>query len=457
MSNTSRREFLNHSARLAALAGVGGAAPFALNLSLINAAAAQTAPADYKALVCIFLFGGNDHFNTVVPFDTESHTLYRNARAPIARERASLIELMPARSLQGRAFGLAPELQPLKPLWDAKRLAVVGNVGPMVEPLNAQQYRAGSKRVPPKLFSHNDQQSIWQASAPEGATAGWGGRMGDLLAANNRNATFTCVSVAGNAVFLSGLASTQYQVTRAGSVPMETLAQPNYLGSNKAAALLQRMMTQPRSVVLQNDHAAVVSRSIAADGQLRAALEGNPALQTAVTADNALAGQLRMVARMMQARERLGSQRQVFFVSLGGFDHHAGLNSGHPPLLKQVADAMANFDATLGEMGLRDQVLTFTASDFGRALLSNGDGSDHGWGGHHFVMGGAVRGGDFFGTMPVATTGTDTDAGQGRLVPTTSVDQYAATLGSWFGVPASRIAEVVPNISNFASANLGFV
>jgi uncharacterized protein (DUF1501 family) len=453
MSTTSRREFLNHSARWAVL---GSAAPFAMNLSLLKAAAAQTAAADYKALVCVFLYGGNDHFNTVLPYDTESHNLYRSARTPIARERASLLELTPARSLQGRAFGLAPELQALKPLWDAKRL-VVGNVGPMVEPLNAAQYRAGSKRLPPKLFSHNDQQSIWQASAPEGATAGWGGRMGDLLAANNRNATFTCVSVAGNAVFLSGLASTQYQVTRAGSVRMDTLAQQSYLGSDKAVALLQRMLTQQRSVVLQNDHAAVVSRSIAADGQLRTALDGNPALQTAVTADNALAGQLRMVARMIQARERLGSQRQVFFVSLGGFDHHAGLNSGHPPLLKQVGDALANFDATLGEMGLREQVTTFTASDFGRALLSNGDGSDHGWGGHHFVMGGAVRGGDFYGTMPVATTGTDTDAGQGRLVPTSSVDQYAATLGSWFGVPATRMAEVVPNIGNFASANLGFV
>jgi uncharacterized protein (DUF1501 family) len=281
--------------------------------------------------------------------------------------------------------------------------------------------------------------------------------MGDLLAASNSNATFTCVSVAGNAVFLAGRASTQYQVTRAGSVPFDTLSRTDYLGSSKAPELLRRMMTENRSVLMQNDYAAVVRRSIAADGQLRSALAANPAISTALAADNGLAAQLRMVARMMQARERLGARRQVFFVSLGGFDHHAGLISGHPPLLKQVGDAMANFDATLAELGLQNQVTTFTASDFGRALVSNGDGSDHGWGGHYLVMGGAVKGGDFYGTLPVETTGTDTDAGQGRLVPTTSVDQYAATLAAWFGVPTARMNEVVPNIGNFASANLGFM
>jgi uncharacterized protein (DUF1501 family) len=449
-TSISRRSVLASAARLA---GLGVATPFAFDLAAVGAASAQGV-SDYKAIVCVFLYGGNDCANTVIPYDPAAHAAYRSARPPIARDRATLVALRPQAGTPPLA--VAPELASFAAHFDAGRAAIVANVGTLVAPVTRAQLAAGAAQLPAKLFSHNDQQSTWQAGGTEGAQFGWGGRIGDQVAAGNANQTFTSMSISGNTVWLSGQAIAQYQVTPAGATAIEPTSRAVLYGSSAAPALLDRLVRQQRTHLLERDYTALTRRSIAARAQLGAALGGAP-ITTPLPADNALAAQLRMVARTIAARDAIGVKRQVFFVSAAGFDNHAFLNASHPPLLKMLADALDGFYATTVELGVADRVTAFTASDFGRALASNGDGSDHGWGAHHLVIGGAVRGGRVFGTFPTVAIGSADDAGQGRLIPTTSVDQYGATLAGWMGVSATGIADIWPRLGRFSSANLGFL
>ena len=458
--HTSRREFLK---RASAMSLAGAATPFAINLAALGEAAAANATG-YKALVCVFLYGGNDYANTVVPYDAASHALYNAQRPAIATPRASLSStlLSPTAALAGgRQYAVAPQLAPLVPIFDAGQMAVMLNIGTLVEPTSKTAYLNKSVRLPPRLFSHNDQQSVWQSSAAEGAITGWGGRMGDLFAAGNGNATFTCVSVTGNAVYLSGDSAVQYQVTSNGSVPLSGLNVKNPLfGSQACSDALRELVTASRTPprhIYEAEHARIMRRSIDADVQLTAALGGIGPIAPPFPANNGLGAQLAMVARMIKARASTGAKRQVFFVSLGGFDTHDGLVDVHPGLLGQVGPAMAAFHAATLELGVANEVTTFTASDFGRTLTSDGDGSDHGWGSMHFVMGGAVKGKAFVGNAPaIANNGPD-DVGQGRLLPSVSVDQLAGTLGSWFGVSDSEMTTVLPNLGNYTVRNLGFM
>ena len=451
----SRREFLK---RAAALSGAGAAGPLALNLAAIGEAAAADATG-YKALVCVFLYGGNDYANTVVPYDAASYNLYQAQRAAIALPRASLAGtvLNPATALAGgRQYALAPGLSGLVPIFNGGQMAVMLNIGTLVQPTSKAQYQAGSARLPPKLFSHNDQQSFWQSSSPEGATSGWGGRMGDLFAAANGNATFTCVSVSGRAVFLSGQTAVQYQVTANGSVPLAAIKAPLF-GSAACTEALRAMVTAPRTHLFEAEHTRIMKRSIDADLQLTTALAGRTPLATVFPSANGLAAQLAMVARMIDARSSTGAKRQVFFVSIGGFDNHDGILTDHPVLMNQLGPALAAFHAATVEMGVAEHVTTFTGSDFGRTLTTDGDGSDHGWGSMHFVLGGAVRGRAFYGAAPVIANNGPDDVGQGRLLPAISVDQFGATLGRWFGANDSELATVMPDLANFSVRNLGFM
>ena len=452
----ARRAFLRRSALLG-LAGT--AAPWALNLSLLGQAAAASAPADYKALVCVFLYGGNDHGNTLIPVDGTHHAAYSAIRGALAIPQAQLgaTALEPVVALpDGLRYALAPALAPLKPLFDSRQLAVQLNVGPLIEPTTLAQYQARSVRLPAKLFSHNDQQSTWQSDLPEGAASGWGGRLGDQALAGNSNSVFTCISVTGNAVFLSGQQAVQYQLSSSGAVAIAGVQQALF-GSTAAQAALRGLITQPRAHLFEDAYTRITRRSIDAETQVTSALATLPTLATPFDSANPLALQMRMVARVIAARALLGPSRQVFMVSLGGFDTHSDLADTHPALLARVAGALKSFHDATVELGVASQVTAFTASDFGRTLSVNGDGSDHGWGSHHLVLGGAVQGGRFYGQAPaVAVNGPD-DVGQGRLLPSTSVDQYAATLASWFGVTGTDLGLVVPNLGNFGSRNLGFV
>lgn len=453
--DTSRREFLR---RASALSALGGAAPWALQLAALGEAAAATAT-DYKALVCVFLYGGNDYANTLPPYDSTNHAAYLAQRPQIGTARDALAGtvLAPSTALAGgRQYALAPEMATLVPLFDAGRMAVLLNIGTLIMPTTKAQYQAKSVPLPPKLFSHNDQQSIWQSSLPEGSTSGWGGRIGDLFASSNGNATFTSVSVTGNTVYLAGRTTAQYQVSSSGSIPIGGVKNALF-GSTSCSTALRNLISAERTHLFEAELSRVTRRSIDANDQLTAALATTPALQTQFSDGNPLAQQLKMVARMIAARDALGAKRQVFFVSAGGYDTHDNQLATHPALLTELTGALVPFDAAMRELGVADKVTAFTGSDFGRTLTSNGGGSDHGWGGHQFVIGGAVRGKAFYGTPPeTANNGAD-DVGQGRLLPAMSIDQYGSTLGRWFGLSDSEMLGVMPNLANYSVRDLGFM
>jgi uncharacterized protein (DUF1501 family) len=457
-----RREFLRRSAQV----GVAGvAAPWALNLAALGEAAAADATG-YKALVCVFLYGGNDHGSTLLPVDATGHANLVTLRGGagggnLVVPRDQLAALTPRVALaglgaSGTELAMAPELAtPLKPLFDSGRLGWLLNVGTLIQPTSKTQYSNRSVPLPPKLFSHNDQQSVWQSSGAEGSTKGWGGAVGDLFLGSNAQSTFTCINASGNAVFMSGRQAVQYQVSSNGAVAINGI-QSSLYGSTACAQALRGLITANSSHWMEAELARVTSRSISAEAAIKAALPATLPFSTAFDTSSSLARQLQIVARLIAARDQLGAKRQVFFVSLGGFDNHDFLTAQHPGLLTQVGNGLASFQAALTELGVAQQVTTFTASDFGRTLTSNGDGSDHGWGSHHLVMGGAVQGGRFWGEMPVLANNGPSDVGQGRLLPTSSVDQLAATLARWMGVADSEMTTVVPNITNFSTRDLGF-
>jgi uncharacterized protein (DUF1501 family) len=513
LQKASRRLFLQQAGALSTL-GVAGA-PLALNLAAIGSAAAQTA-SDYKALVCLFLFGGNDAFNMVLPTDAASWANYSTIRnqapdsiallAPGTAINAGAAAASPARlggvlpiiptNAQGRTFALHPSMGALRDMFNTdKRLAVIANVGPLILPTTKAQYGQGSHPKPASLFSHNDQQNTWQSFKTEGATVGWGGRLGDLLAAQNSRAIFTSISAAGNAVWLSGQNVKQYQVSTNGAIRLGADSGGRVYGSTDVAAALERIVSNSRTGhLIDTDLAAVSKRSLDAEVALRTALKdpgnalfgtapasGNynanndPKLQydnplTGTKSFNSLAQQLQIVARMMDASSTagIGAKRQVFFVSLGGFDTHDFQNRNHADLMARLSHALRYFDTTLAAMGAQNQVTTFTASDFGRTFTSNGDGTDHGWGSHHFVMGGAVKGGDIYGTFPVLGSknannnnfdSSPNQLGNGSLLPEVSVDQMGATLARWFGVADGQLGDVFPSLANFDASkrNLGFM
>jgi uncharacterized protein (DUF1501 family) len=458
----TRRAFLRRAGHLAM---AGTAAPFALNLAAMGEAAAQGAPSgDYKALVCVFLFGGNDYANTLVNFDAASYGKYAGIRGAIALPYDAALaatELVPTVPLaDGRKYALNPRMTGLATLFGRSKMAVQLNVGPLVKPLTRAQYNSGNRKdfpVPPKLFSHNDQQSVWQSSSPEGSTIGWGGNLGDLmLSGQQQGSLFTCISVSGNAVFLSGDVAQQYQVGTRGAVRINSVskASGNVYGSAAVKAAMQQLAQQPRSHTLENEYNKVTERASLAEGTVTAAIQPDD-LGANFPANNNLADQLKMVARMIRGRDALGVKRQVFFVSMGGFDLHDDLDTRQGDLMQRLSDAMTAFQQQMELLALDGKVTAFTASDFGRTLSSNGNGSDHGWGSHHFVVGGAVKGKALYGTAPpvsVGSTAADEDqwhVGQGRLLPTTSVDQYAATLARWFGVPDAELDGILPNLKNF--------
>lgn len=470
----SRRRFLGS---MLTLAGTG-AAPFALNLAAMGNAAAQSA-GDYKAMVCLFLNGGNDAFNTVLATDSASWNEYLRVRntggsdsihLPGTGETGGVLPIVPATAQAGRSFALHPSLGPLKELFDGGRAAVVANVGTLIAPTTLAQYKAKSVALPPKLFSHNDQQSTWQSGQPEGASVGWGGRLGDLAVAGNANAMFTTISAAGNTVFLSGQQVRQFQVGQAGAVPIRGIS-ANLFGTAAGTSALQAILADAGSDLIEQEQKSAVQRAISSQSILSGAMLAagptgvpNPTSYinptTGVAATNPLAVQLQTVARIIGGRSALGAKRQVFYVTLGGFDTHDRQKIQQADLMARLAHALAYFDTTLAALqgtDLRRQVTAFTASDFGRTFTSNGDGTDHGWGAHHFVVGGAVRGRDIYGAFPASGLGHALDVGSGSLLPTISVDQYGATLARWFGVPDSQLGEVFPNLANFSQRDLGFM
>jgi uncharacterized protein (DUF1501 family) len=461
-----RRALLQRSGQLAMM---GAASSYALGLAGIGEAAAFSNAGGYKALVCVFLYGGNDYANTLIPFDSANYARYQTIRGTTGSEAANGIALARASLAntvltppQGQTltdditYALAPTMPRLKALYDQGAMAPLLNVGPLLAPLTRAQYDNGSVPRPAKLFSHNDQQSTWQSSRPEGSRTGWGGRMGDLALTSNTNAMFTAINATGNAVLLSGQTAVPYQVSPAGATLYNPLQSGRLFNSSAASQALGTLLRSGSGNVMAADYARINDRSITFGAFINNAL-ANTTLTTSFGTGNRLADQLRVVARLIAARQSLGVTRQVFLVSLGGFDNHDGLIGTHDVLLGQVDFAMDAFYRATVELGVANNVTAFTASDFGRTFSSNGDGSDHGWGAHHFIVGGAVNGGRFYGRAPSVATNTADQVGQGRLLPAVSVDEFSATLATWFGVAPSELPSVAPNIGRFASPNLGFM
>jgi uncharacterized protein (DUF1501 family) len=422
---------------------------------------------DYRALVCIFLNGGNDASNLIVPYDASGYAAYASARTALALPQSTLLPILPKTS-DGRSFALHPSTGELKNLFEGGKLAILANVGTLVEPTTVAQYKAQSVKLPPQLFSHNDQQAQWQSSIPDQPfKTGWGGRMADLVNSLNTNSAVS-MSMTLNGVnsFQVGnlISQLSVQPASASSPKGGPVAFARTTGGNNPNRYQTQkdLFTSPQSNLFSSAFGTLSSNAIGNSDALAAALAATGTIATSFP-DTSLGNQLKSIAYLISASGTLKLKRQVFFARIGGWDTHADqvdadVSLGaHAGLLQQVSQAMnAFYNATI-ELGCANQVTAFTASDFGRTFTSNGDGSDHGWGGHHLVLGGAVKGGDIYGRMPSPVVNGPDDTGLGRWIPTTSVDEYGATLARWFGVSDTNLPVAFPNIGRFAKPNLGFL
>ena len=461
--NQSRRKFLQHSCLTL---GATALASSVERFGLINAMA-QTAT-DYKALVCVFLFGGNDGNNMVVPYDLNDPTQYpayaavrgQSTSGGIGIPQASLLPVVaPSHS---RQFGLHPNLTEMQALYNQSKLAVLCNVGTLVQPTTKSQFQSGTG-LPFNLFSHDDQQNQWQtALSNTESRTGWGGRLADVIRTLNGSVPIPAVtSVAGLNLFVTGAQTQPLSIPQSGTFGLSG-GTGNSTASTARYNALQQILTYDRSAALVNSASNTLQQAITNSNTL------NPIITNASSAaapffsslNTSISKQLFQVAKVIEGRATTNLKRQIFFVSLGGFDTHNGQVATQQSLFSQLSPALkAFYDATV-QLGVADKVTTFTLSDFGRTFKpASGGGSDHAWGNHHLIMGGAVRGGDFYGTFPRLTlSGPDDVTNEGRWLPTTSVDQYAATLARWFGLTqASDLATVFPNLSHFTSPYLNFL
>ena len=449
----SRRQFLGQ----ASCAAVGSSALFStlLTLRLANSLSAQTAPAtgDYKALVCLFLGGGNDSWNMLIPTTSGEYSAYAALRANLAVPAASALGLTPD-NLGGRTLGLHPSMPELRDLFNAGNLGFVSNVGSLIRPVTLAQYRAGGS-LPVSLYSHDDQVKQWQTCIPDQRTAiGWGGRAADLLASlNDPSLVSMNISLSGQNIFLTGENAFTYTVGSSGATALTGYSPTaiNNLTAQRTKAIDGMLGQQYRSLFEQT-YANSTRASIDAYQQFSSALSGIT-LNTVIPTGNSVASNLAMVAKTIAARAKLGVRRQIFFVMLGGFDLHDNLLTNHPGLLSTISKGVTTFWSALNEIGMQNQVTLFSASDFARTLTSNGDGSDHAWGANHFVLGGAVAGRQVFGDKtagyyPDLQNVAAIDTGQGRLIPGVSVDEYARDLLSWFGVSDANMDYVLPSYSS---------
>ena len=489
ISVITRRDFI----RRMSCAAVGTVAMTSAisDLRLMNAAMAQSNISDYKALVCIFLQGGNDSNNLIIPTLQSQYNNYAAIRTPVLAIPQSAI--LPVNSLDGdgNTYGLHPSCPELQGLFGEGKLAFLFNTGTLVYPITRAQYLAGTGSKPPQLFSHADQQTQWQTSIPDQPpTTGWGGRCADLLNAVQPNAPISLmVTLAGANTFEVGNIVAQYAVSTSGAISLTLPTSPSGGANTNRLPTLMNILGLPYTNLQSQAYAGVAEQAINAGSLLNNAIIGTGsanfwtnAFPTKITPPeggtaftSTLSPQLQMVARLIAAGSTaaanggFGMKRQIFFCQVGGYDLHTGqtnystnnpsnvLVGAHTNLLAELSQSMYAFQRAMEQLGLSKNVTSFTASDFGRTFPSNGQGSDHGWGSHHLILGGAVNGQRTYGQFPALTVNGPNDTNTGRWIPTTAIDQYFATLATWFGVDSGKLATIFPNIGRFSSSNLGFI
>lgn len=455
--SNSRRSFLARSAQIA----LGSAAAWATLGRLQMAHAASRHDEGYRALVCIYLFGGNDSFNMVVPRTASAHATYQAARPNLSIPRANLLPITPLSGGAGTNWGLHPAMSGLQSLFESGQAALLANVGPLAAPTSKLDYEARRVPLPPQLFSHIDQQAYSMSMGNEtAAKTGWGARIADRLASAGYRAgtSFpTSISLGGSNMWQAGAEDGVYAMGSNGPTRINDTLRADMTWTRvipRREAFL-KLLDNARndSSLLAREHARMSKRALDFSEFAYGAISAVPALTTPFppTGENRLADALLTVAKTIAARETLGQKRQVFFVSLGGWDTHDNLLADHQQLLRTLSDALSLFYRATVELGVSKEVTSFTMSDFGRTLNNNGDGTDHGWGGHSWLVGGDVVGRRIYGQMPEMRLGSELDVGRGRLIPTTSIEQLGSTLARWSGLRYSDALDIFPNLRNFGS------
>jgi uncharacterized protein (DUF1501 family) len=473
----TRRQFI----RQAACAALGTTALTSAirDLRFMNAAVAQSNAQDYKALVCIFLQGGNDSNNLILPTIQEEYDNYATIRTPVLAIPQSSILPVTSLASDGHGYGLHPCCPELQTLFGEGKLATLFNTGTLVFPLTRSQYQSNSFKKPPQLFSHSDQVTQWQTSIPDQPpSTGWGGRCADLMAAVQPNAPISLsVTLSGSNTFEVGNTISQYSVSTSGAIPLSGVSGARLTAlTNILGYAYPNMQAQAYAGVAKHsiDTGALLNNAIASTKLPTYWTTPFPTKITpptgVTTFNSSLAPQLQMAARLIEAGNRsqanggFGMRRQIFFCQVGGYDLHTNQTSqgntttgSHANLLAELSQCMLAFQRAMEQLGLSKNVTAFTASDFGRTFPCNGQGTDHGWGSHHLILGGAVKGQQTYGKFPTLAINGPDDTNTGRWIPTTAIDQYFSTLALWFGVDPGNIATVFPNIGRFATPNLGFV
>lgn len=449
----SRRSFITHSC------GFGAAAVTStstlMSMAFARQAAAHHHGDDYKALVCIMLAGGNDAYNMLVPYDTDQYDEYRTFRSDLALARDSLLPL--PENADGRTYALHPGFAGIEELYREGEVAIVNNVGTLIEPINPDALQAGRARVPVGLYSHSDQQTQWQTavSYSRSATQGWAGRIADLHGPELANGLSMNISLNGTNVLQTGAQAVPYNIHPNGDGAQTIWAYGDDGGYNsKRKQMIDDIFGVQHDNLLRNEYAYRMRKAIDNAETFMEAIRQAPEIQTRFM-EQRLSESLRQITRVIAVRHLLGASRQTFFVQIGGWDHHDEVLDNQARMLPYVSVAMRQFRDALREIGMYDKVTTFTISDFARTLTSNGKGSDHGWGSHHLVMGGAVNGGQMFGTYPTLHQEHPMDTGRGVFMPTTSTDEYFGELALWFGVEPHDLDQVLPNVRNFYTPTAG--
>ena len=452
MAAFNRREFLKKTGAGAAAAATFAAYPGAAFSQIIGTSAPFP---DYKALVCVFLFGGNDSYNMLVPRSNAEYNVYAASRQNMALAQGDLLAINPL-TPDGTDYGLHPMMSDIQTLFESNRAAFVSNTGPLVEPTTKYQYQNKSVLLPPQLFSHNDQQDQWSSlRGVAQSKTGWAGRLADLIRMNVADQQMaTNASLFGSTLFQSADETVAYVMGNSGPIPFTGF--DDTAGGQAQRAAFEQIINANYGSIYERGFAEVQRRAVASADLISDALAGAPVLNS-VFPNSQLGRQLSTVAQLIAVRDQLQMQRQIFFVATGGFDSHDDQLANQPGLLGGISESMASFYNATVELGVSDMVTSFTQSDFGRTLTSNGDGTDHAWGGNQLVIGDAVAGREMYGAYPLLEINGPDDVGGGRIIPTTSADQYAATLSKWFGIPDADLASVAPNIENFVQRDLGFL